>query len=276
MGFADILVQIRPHETWSEHVDAAGRLAKRFGARLTGLYTSRDIAVLKVAYNRDHPSIRERQKEEDAAAAAAGEKFRAQMEAIGVACDFQVGEGDASDLVTLLAKLHDLVVVPQTDREHDEGGWDVAEQSVLATGRPTLIVPRKGSFASIGRRILVAWNESRESALALHAAAPFYANSELVRVLVGPAKETFFRFMTKAPRVDVGAFLQRRAPKVEVKPFTPSDSEAGRAILAEAKAMNADLVVMGAYGRTRFSEWILGGATRQVLHDAEVPVLMAH
>ena len=51
---------------------------------------------------------------------------------------------------------------------------------------------------------------------------------------------------------------------------------AGEALLEAARDVGADLLVMGAYGRSRFSEWALGGATRHVLTHAQMPVLMRH
>jgi nucleotide-binding universal stress UspA family protein len=76
------------------------------------------------------------------------------------------------------------------------------------------------------------------------------------------------------PPFDVLAWLAQHDVRVTVKPILAPDDRAGEAILAAAGEVGADLLVMGAYGRSRFSEWAFGGVTRTVLHEATLPVLM--
>lgn len=89
------------------------------------------------------------------------------------------------------------------------------------------------------------------------------------------AKDTFSS-ITRYPDFKIADYLRRHAACVEARRFDASDAEAGMAILDEARKAESDLLVMGAYGRWWFSEWILGGATQHVLHDMHLPVLMAH
>jgi nucleotide-binding universal stress UspA family protein len=93
--------------------------------------------------------------------------------------------------------------------------------------------------------------------------------------LLGRGKETFGS-ITRYPDLKVADYLRHHSAKVEARRFETTDSEAGTAILQEAKKTGADLLVMGAYGRSWFSEWVLGGATRYVLREMQLPVLMAH
>ncbi|MBM3580358.1 MAG: universal stress protein [Alphaproteobacteria bacterium] len=275
MSYRDVLVHVKFYESWSQHIEVAGRVSHAFGARLTALYTLRDIATLKVVFGAESPTVQARQAKDALALEKAEKGFRRFVKQTGIDGDWKVGEGTASELLTWAGRFHDLVVVEQTDNVSDEIGFDVAEQCVLASGRPTLVVPYRGHFPTVGRRILVAWNGSREAALAVHGALPLIAKAERVDLLLGRGKETF-NSITRYPDLKITDYLQRHAPCVEARRFDVSDAEAGTAILDEARKAEADLLVMGAYGRWWFSEWILGGATQHVLRDMHLPVLMAH
>lgn len=275
MDFREILVHVKRAEPWAAHVEAAGRLAAASGAHLTGLYTLRELAVLKIVYRGAGPAVEEAARQGYAAAAAAEAKFKDLAGRLGIPHEWQVGEGQAADLLTVAGRLHDLVVVEQTNPATDDIGWDAAEQAVLTTGKPTLVVPYTGVFASVGARPVVAWNGSREAALAVHGALPLLARAERVVVLLGPEKEVFSS-ITRAPKADIAAYLARHGAKVETRPFAAGDAEAGARILDAAAAARADLLVMGAYGRSWLREWVLGGATRHVLKAMTLPVLMAH
>ncbi len=80
----------------------------------------------------------------------------------------------------------------------------------------------------------------------------------------------------RPPELDVGAYLEHEGISPALEDIAVPDAEAGTAILGSAADRGADLIVMGAYGHSRFREWILGGATRHVLEHMQVPVFMAH
>ncbi len=193
----------------------------------------------------------------------------------GVDGSWLVGEGHASELLSLVGRVHDLVVVEQNEPRVDEIDWDPAEETVLGSGVPTLVVPNKGAFPAVGRRIVIAWNQSREAALAVRGALPLLKCAEQVIVLNGQRKESFAS-ITRAPSYDLAAYLRRKGVATEEVSFASSDEKAGAAILKASNQHRADMLVMGAYGRSWFREWVLGGATRHVLHHMDLPVLMAH
>lgn len=271
--FRDILVHVKPNETSSPHEGTAAALALACGARLTGLATLREVSVLKVLHRRNPEVAAERIELAYRQASAAERRFRACAAAAGVSCDWQVAEGDAAEILAVAARYHDLTVVEQTDPSADEIGFDVPETCVMASGRPVLVVPNARGFDRVGRSVVVAWNGSREAAAALHGALPFLERAERVLVLQGRSRATYAS-VTRWPPLDVAATLGARGVVVSVE--TVGDGDAGAAILAAAGRASADLVVMGAYGRSWMSEWILGGATRHVLRHMAVPVLMAH
>jgi nucleotide-binding universal stress UspA family protein len=237
--------------------------------------TLRDVSMLKLLFPRETETSTARIEQSYALAAAAEQRFRALAEVAAVPCDWQVAEGDAAEVLSVAARYHDLTIVEQTDLVSDEIGFDVPETCVLSSGRPVLIVPNAGRFDQIGRSIVVAWNGSRQAAAALHGALPFVARAERVVVIQGRGRASY-PSVTRWPALDLTRAISSHGVAVSVEPIGVEDGDAGSAILAAAAREAADLIVMGAYGRSWMSEWIMGGATRHVLSHMNVPVLMAH
>ena len=119
----------------------------------------------------------------------------------------------------------------------------------------------------------MAWNGSREAARALSDAVPLLARARSVVVFTaGPAGDEGPIHGAKA----AVRYLARHGIKAETLHATSADDRVGDAILARARKIGASLVVMGAYGRPRFAELVLGGATRAILRSAGVAILMSH
>jgi nucleotide-binding universal stress UspA family protein len=193
----------------------------------------------------------------------------------GVKWSWDVAEGRANEVLALAGRFHDLIVVEQTDRSRDEYNFVDVEEAAARCGRPTLIVPRSGSYASVGKRVLIAWNDSVESARALHAGMAFVQRAEAVFVLQGRGRERFGS-ITRMPGADIERYLGRHAASVTLDRFDGPDEDAGKAIIDAAMRHKADLVIMGAFGRRGLAQWILGGATEHVLQHMAVPTLMEH
>lgn len=150
----------------------------------------------------------------------------------------------------------------------------VEEAVLFSSGRGCIFVPPDAKLSGKIEAVFVAWKNTREAARAVAEAIPLLQRARLVVIgLVeeGVASERF----GEQPGADIGRYLSRHGVLGEVR-MVNGWADAGSAILNEAKAMQADLIVMGGYGHSRFREWALGGATRQVLVKSEVPVLMAH
>ena len=183
------------------------------------------------------------------------------------------GEGDAADLIIHASRLQDLTVVEQSQDPSDLL-WGPAVQIALS-GHPALIVPRSWMAPEFGRRAIVAWNGNSQSAATVRKALPLLQRAEHVSVLIGHSRAAFPANMRMAS-LDVIAYLRHHGVTAEVKASDTPDEGAGEAILTAAAADKSDLIVMGAFGRSRFREWVLGGATRHVLESMDVPVFMAH
>lgn len=267
-----------------EPVEVAVRLAKNLDAHLVGLCALRDVAVLKAFYRSEGGLLSEAFSQPLAdqfvdysyrRASAAEARFIEAAERVGVSREWLVGEGGISDLLHVLGGLQDLVVVGQTDPNVCELGWDVAEQTVLMPDQTTLVIPYAGRFPVLGQRILVAWNGSHQAACAVRGAQPLLRQADKVTLLIGRMREAP-PGVTRMPPVNVQDHLLRLNAKTDVVTFDVPDCDAGEQILAHAQLVQADLVVMGAFGHSWLREHVLGGATRHVLGQTKIPVLMAH
>ncbi|MFN3745511.1 MAG: universal stress protein [Hyphomicrobiaceae bacterium] len=175
------------------------------------------------------------------------------------------------------ARTADIVVAAQKESDWDYADmFDIPDWLAMDGGRPVLIVPKAGNITSIGERVVVAWNNSREAARAVFDALPILTKASEVTVLSveEPAKPEATNEIAGA---EIGATLARHGVKVDVQQVKPgARGDAGAELLAQVAAMRADLLVMGCFGRSRLREFVLGGASRHVLQNATVPVLMAH
>jgi nucleotide-binding universal stress UspA family protein len=163
---------------------------------------------------------------------------------------------------------HDLMILGQRDADDPaaaETPPDLIPRLLLETGRPALVLPAALDVSSVGRRVLVAWTPTRESARALSAALPWLRRADQVHVVCSSDE-----------RDAVLSFLGAHDVEAHVSPAVKEDAKAGEWLLSRAAEADADLLVMGSYGHSRTREWILGGATRTVLQSMTLPVLMTH
>lgn len=167
----------------------------------------------------------------------------------------------------------DLVVIGRPEHAAETAGPPgLAESLVLSSGRPILLYPPHAKISRI-RRVLVAWNATRESVRAAADALPLLARAEAVEVLVVDPKH--HPKHGEEPGADIAKHLARHGASVEVRRISSERQDVGRLLLSQAAAFHADLIVMGAYGHSQVREWMFGGVTRTVLYEAGIPVLMS-
>jgi nucleotide-binding universal stress UspA family protein len=152
---------------------------------------------------------------------------------------------------------------------------EIIEGVLFHSGRPALVAPPGWSGTGIGKRIVVAWDASREATRALSEADDILEFAEAVTVLTVDAKPKMFGHGDQ-PGANIAAHLSRRGLPAEVRNVDSMGRSASSAILEEAQALGADLIVMGGYAHSRLRELVFGGATRELLRTATVPLLMAH
>jgi nucleotide-binding universal stress UspA family protein len=177
-----------------------------------------------------------------------------------------------------LARPYDLVLAGQADPDDPEASFSgkFPESLVMDAGRPVLLLPRSAHDPSFAiRRVLVAWNGSREAARAVGDAMPLLRRAEAVRV-VSAESASGERDGARLPEVDVAAWLARHGVRSELASVLRDERDVGAWLLSTANDFDADLIVAGAYGHSRIREFVLGGVTRTLLRSMAVPVLMSH
>lgn len=186
------------------------------------------------------------------------------------------GHKPAQDVVMAHVRTADLVIVSQRDTSWEDSLLlESPEDIVMASGRPTIVVPNTGNVATIGKRITVAWNDRREAARATFDAMPLLQRADNVRLLwINPENERIDE--GDLPTVEIAATLARQGVKVTAAAAHGADSGVGELLLKELKSDNSDMLVMGAFGHTRLREMVFGGATRYIFKNLHVPVLLSH
>lgn len=200
---------------------------------------------------------------------------RAVAAGAAVRTEWRQVDGGVTASTVAAARCADLTIVGQPDPDEPSFSTPSAlvEDLVFSAGGPILVVPYIGAGMPI-RRVLIGWNGSREAARAVHDALPLLLRAERVTVL-SIAPEGGAR-PGAIPGADLCVALARHDVPAEAATAVAAGIEPGELLLSEAAAQSADLIVMGAYGRSRAREMLLGGATRTILRQMTVPVLFAH
>jgi nucleotide-binding universal stress UspA family protein len=186
----------------------------------------------------------------------------------GVTISFETISGREEDIVAQQSRLFDMAVVPHPDAGEDVSSSDALHAVLFDSGRPVLIAPRVAP-TTIGTRVAVAWNGSAESAAAVAAALPWLHRAQAVRILCSDD------YQRRGPGAEgIRAYLRWHGIEAEVVPFKPATREVGAGLLGAARDFGADLMCQGAYSHSRLRQLILGGVTRHVLENADLPVLM--
>lgn len=182
-------------------------------------------------------------------------------------------DDEADGGLALQARYADLVVVSQTDPEDpcSRMAPGMPEYVMLTSARPVLVLPYAGVFENIGSKVLVAWDAGSEATRAVTNAIPMLRRAGKVTVAVFNPGDAH----GPQPGSDIALYLARHGVKVEVS-VQHTSIDIGEALLSLAADVDADLIVMGGYGHTRFREMMLGGVTETVLKSMTAPVLMSH
>jgi len=279
MDYRSLLVHIDDSDQSDQRLDVAARLARRFDAEIAGAYLvpTRELTPFTSAMLPDS-LVQHRLHESGDAQARAEVRFRTAAEREGlVDLDWSAPAGPPIDAAISHARYSDIAILgqPQPADAHAAFASDLVRSVLMASGRPVLIVPHFGEFASIGETVVIAWKEARESARAVADALPFLQRARKVVVvsISAPHDQSVRETLSDA---GIAAFLARHGIAAEVRHEVAEDIDAGNLLLSRTADLEADLIVMGAYSRPRLSEFVLGGVTRVMLQAMTVPVLMSH
>jgi len=278
MDYRSVLVQVDTSRGAKLRVQAAAAIASRFKARLTGVFLKSEMipaylvgegAVM--AAEVVEKFLKERREQVASAGAAARLLFDPIALDAGVPFHWLDINGDNDDELVACARRHDLVVLPRAIRSNFGSDTISAEQVGMASGGPILVLPQAGYPENFGKRILVAWKDSREAARVLRDAWPFLAAAE----------ELHFVTAARGDEPELDELLQRHLASHGCK--TPNlivdnsnDVPAGELIRRHIDQIGADMVVLGLYGHPRFAEFVLGGVSRDMLNHITMPLLVSH
>jgi len=299
MAYKTILVHVDEAPHSAARILLAGELALQEGAHVIGVATtgiSRFLYQNETVDEKDPNLARHldilRQRARHALA-----EFAPRLQSLGVqSYEQRILDDEASAGLNLLARHADLVIVGQLDP--NGRGPDVPAEVLVGSGKPVLVLPfaartspaisvTRDGVASPGapapaRHILVAWNASREAGRALQDALPLLRRADSVTVAIfdGEARPGVFG---DPPGTEVLAWLERHGVMAtlalgqsERQGLLKRAGNVGEQLLAVAAERDCDLMVMGAYGHSRFRETLLGGVTRSMLDAMTLPLLMSH
>ncbi|MDQ7071014.1 MAG: universal stress protein [Rhodobacterales bacterium] len=177
--------------------------------------------------------------------------------------------------VAARARFADLCILNKPyGNDHGAEFEPILEAALFEGQCPVLVVPEDSDPSPTPQKILIGWNESPEAMSAIRAALPMLSAATTVHIVVidppthGPNRSD--------PGGVLSQFLARHGVRCEIGVLSKTLPRVSDVLNRHARDMDADMIVMGAYGHSRFREAILGGATRYMLEQAEIPVFMAH
>ncbi|HEY1795043.1 MAG TPA: universal stress protein [Stellaceae bacterium] len=290
MPLADILVCFDSSPAGEERLAAATRLARHAGAALLGVYPLYDDAVEVTLFPSNpvpaagvstgtaavgvmEPTIA--RPRGMAQAEIAAEHFQETLRLNMIGGDWHMLEGGKSAELIDLAKTADLIVAGQFERQGRGRTAVRPEDIALACGRPVLIIPYAGNFPTIGTRVLVAWDTTREAARALHDAMPLMEMAEAATVVTVVSSESE-REGALASLDRVVRHLEHKGISAQAEATLRGDLGVSDVLLSRASDIGADLIVSGAYHHSPYREALFGGVTYDLLDHMTVPVLMSH
>lgn len=264
---------------WSEPtapmvLDLATRTAKAFNSHVTGLAVrptfesfipSGDFGL---ALSQDY--IERIQAEAATRVGKLRETFLSHAGRSGLDHGWIEGEGSSASTIANVGRLYDVAVLARPDIGGSAEPEIMLEAALFETGRPILVAPPVLP-PETGRKIMVAWNGSSETARTLSDSLPFLKQADEVHVV------SIDSGMVPGPSsADVARYLERHDIRATHAAVAAGDRGSGAAMLDEAKRLGCDLMIKGAYTQSRLKQMIFGGATQHILNNAEIPVFFAH
>ena len=275
MSYQSIVVFLDNSQASKARLEFAFQFAQKHRAHLTGIHMSTGPLFAFDAYGQTANLAVEWEQQIEKKRVESKEYFLQQAKNFDVNVDWDSYRDIDMDQVLARARVADLCMVGQvanigTDNEIDRNFFT---RFMLNVGKPVLYIPHGKEFTPVFEKIMVAWDGGRESARAIADAMPLLQAARIVCVMtVVPKRNQVDDF----PDVDIAAYLARHKVNVEIDRVDNVPSNTAEFILSRIELKCTDLLVMGGFGHTRFSELILGGMTRTMMKQMTVPVLMSH
>lgn len=271
--FHDILALATSTDPWSAAVWAATDLAARWHANVTGCYVPDSLRDQR-AYESD-PTVMSLLADTGHEQPDKSADFHAFATARGARhASWAVTHAAIAPTLRKLGAWHDLAVI-ERDMVDETDAFDILGEAMLGSHIPCLVLPPHWHNTVVFDRIVIGWNGSFEATRALHGALPLIQLAEQV-VLVSGETHTPDNSQVGVREPDPISYLMHHGIATKLHHLQVPAGEAGRSLLQQAHNMGAGLLVMGAYGHSRIRERILGGATRHVMANGDIPIFMQH
>lgn len=278
MSYKSLLTVVTDLDRVGAQIDAAAQVAAAQDAHLDVLCVGIDRTEVSGLYGGvGFVMVQSRFDEALADAASLAEATHAALARHDIRWavrDLAVPFGMLTETIAQAARFSDLVVLPRPYGDGSHPDDQVLVESPLFGARvPVLVVPPGEMETTFGRRIVLAWNGSNEAMAATRAALPLLKAAEAVSVaLIDPARST----RNNDRGEGLSTMLARHGVKAEIALLAMAPGGVTSTLAEHARDVSADLVVMGAYGHSRLREQFLGGATRDMLEHATLPLFLAH
>lgn len=278
MAIRDIVVQVDASVASERRSRYAARLADHVRAHLTGVFLRPTLTYeyfrggpsVDVPLTVPQPAIDAYNDAMDRAERAARARFEDAAAVDGQPRGWRSLNADFGEELIAAMRRTDLTVLPQgrvpivSERDAD------AASLTLQSGAPVLILPDGAADGPIARRILVAWNGSREAARALREAWPLISGAEQVLVM------TVGENLQRVSEPQLRQLFEHHQVRADFVFMEGDDGSAARIMLEEVTLQAIDLVVMGLYGHARWRETLIGGASRQMTRHSPVALFVSH
>lgn len=279
MAYKTILLHLHDDKRMQRMLDAVLPLARAFDAHVIGLAVLPPVVIIPggdgmgmgvtLDEHRDIYRVTMRTLKQAFDASTKGQTHAAEWR------ERDAGLGTVPGIVIEQGLTADLIVASQASPDwNNSSAMEAPERLALEGGRPVLLIPNTGAVHLPPRRVTIAWNGRREAARAVFDALPLLKRADAVNILSMNANTDVAS--GALPGTAICATLERHGVKCKTSEATASDATMGAEILRHAAEFGSDLLVMGCYGHSRFREFILGGASRDVLSQMSMPVLMSH
>lgn len=203
------------------------------------------------------------------------EKIETAMEHEGVPFDWRFEYGIAGQRLVAASPLADIVILGPAEAGSDgRSPSALVGDVVMRAPVPVIVVPDGSPAFDVSAPMLVAWNGSAESAHALRAAVPLLACS--CKVTLACVTEDTARSSSDLPSTEGAKYLARHGIACEIVEIPRGEAKVADTLFSAAQLRECSLLVMGAYGHSRLAELVLGGVTRHMLTEPQMPVLLAH
>ena len=278
MPLKDLVVFLETGQDISERLDFAAALARRWQSHLIATFVTQPLALTPHASFAVGDGLADMlaayRIRTDAALDKARLQFRRLEDPRSFTSEWRASDSETAEELMLHARHASLAVLgPPAAQGRAATMLGLSERMIFSSGRPCLLLPERWPGARIPQRIVVGWNGGREATRAIGDAMPFLAAAEAVHLVVVPDARTQALF-GEDPGADMAAHLARHGVTVLLEQC-PGD-DAGAVLLDRCTGIDADLLVVGAIGRPRISELLLGGATRTLLARAKLPLLLSN